>query len=119
MSSKNVVIDLKKLYTEDFSKWAMLNSEILRCRDFEALDIEHILEELSDMGISERNELESRLTVLLAHLLKWQYQYPFLSERRREFKGNSWRSILIEQRNRIKKRFKQSPDLHSKIKEFF
>jgi len=64
------VIDLKKLYTEDFSKWATLNAEILRCRNFAALDIEHILEEFSDIGTSERNELESRLTVLLAHLLK-------------------------------------------------
>ena len=46
---------------------------------------------------SERRELESRLLILLAHLLKWQYQHPLLSERWGEFDGRSWRGTIVEQ----------------------
>ena len=40
---------------------------------------------------------------LLHHLLKWQYQ----SVRR----GRSWRSTIVEQRQRIAKRLRESPSL--------
>lgn len=49
--------------------------------------------------------------ILLAHLLKWQYQYPRLPERWREFKGDSWRATIIEQRDRIARRLQRSPGL--------
>ena len=38
------------------------------------LVLEHIAEEIEDVGKSEQRELETRMAVLLAHLLKWQYQ---------------------------------------------
>jgi hypothetical protein len=107
--------ELSALYEKDFSAWAMRNAELLRRGHFAKLDIEHLLEELSDMGTSQRNELESRLTVLLAHLLKWQYQYRRLSEKWREYDGRSWRYTIIEQRDRIAKRLGQSPGLKSKL----
>ena len=45
-------------------------------------------EELEDMGAAKERELESRLGVLMAHLLKWIFQ----SERR----GNSWIATIKE-----------------------
>ena len=38
------------------------------------LDIPNLIEEIESMGRSEKRELRSRLTVLLMHLLKWDYQ---------------------------------------------
>jgi len=108
---------LSALYEKDFSFWAEKNADLLRRGLFAELDIEHLVQELTDMGISERNELESRLTILLAHLLQWQFQYRHLSARWQEFKGDSWRSTLIEQRNRIAKRLRKSPGLHAKLDE--
>lgn len=108
---------LSSLYENDFSSWAATNADLLRSGRFAELDIEHLLEELADMGVSERNELESRLAILLAHLLKWQFQYRLLSDRWKEFKEDSWRSTLIEQRNRIAKRLRKSPSLTSKLDE--
>jgi hypothetical protein len=67
------------------------------------------------MGKAEINELESRLIILLAHLLKWQFQYQQLSERWQEFKGDSWRTTIIEQRLRLKRRLRKSPGLKSKL----
>ena len=49
-----------------------------------------IVEELSEMGKSQQHELVNRLRVLLAHLLKWQFQYCRLSEQWAEFEGKSW-----------------------------
>lgn len=105
--------DLHALYQKDYAEWARKNAELLRQERFSELDLEHLLEELSDMGRSERNELESRLLILIAHLLKWQFQYRQLSERWREFKGVSWRNTIIEQRKRIHRRLKKSPELKS------
>jgi hypothetical protein len=74
--------DLNALYETDYAAWARKNAELLRNKRFSDLDIDHLLEELSDMGRSEKNELESRLLILIAHLLKYQFQYHQLSERR-------------------------------------
>ena len=109
--------ELIKFYERHYDAWARKQVELLKARRFSDLDIEHLVEELEDMGRSERNELESRLTILLAHLLKWQFQYDQLSERWKEFKGDSWRTTIIEQRDRIAKRLRKSPGLKSILSE--
>ena len=103
------------LYEQDYGAWARRQIELLNEGSFADLDIGHLVEELEDMGRSERNELESRLTILLAHLLKWQFQYAALSERWKDFKGDSWRSTIIEQRDRIAKRLHKSPGLRPEL----
>jgi len=93
--------------------WANRQIDALSAGRFADLDIAHLLEELRDMGRCERNELENRLVILLAHLLKWQFQYGRLAERWKEFKGDSWRSTIVEQRDRIPRRLDKSPGLKS------
>jgi len=44
----------------------------LREGKLEGIDIEHVAEELEGMGKTQQRVLISRLTVLLAHLMKWQ-----------------------------------------------
>jgi hypothetical protein len=102
-----------ELYRRDYAVWAKTQMDLLRARRFSELDIEHLLEELDDMGRSERNELENRLVILLSHLLKWQFQYDRLADRWKEFKGDSWRSTIVEQRDRIARRLEKSPGLKS------
>jgi hypothetical protein len=67
-------------YNKDFYAWLMKNADLLRQHKFNEVDIEHVAEELESMGKSEKRELTSRLTVLLAHLLKWKFQ-PALRSR--------------------------------------
>jgi hypothetical protein len=100
-----------ELYNRDYRAWANRQIDALSAGRFADLDIAHLLEELGDMGRSERNELENRLVVLLAHLLKWQIQYDRLTDRWKEFKGDSWRSTIVEQRDRIVSRLDKSPGL--------
>jgi len=101
--------ELSALYSNDYTAWAHKTAEFLRAGRFADLDIDHLLEELEGMGASERNELENRLRVLLAHLLKWQYQYQQLSDRWQEFDGRSWRNTLKTQRNEILFLFERKP----------
>jgi len=109
--------ELSNLYHTDYSAWAQRNAELLRSGNYDALDTAHLLEELDDMGKSEQRELENRLTILLAHLLKWDYQLPQLTDKWREFDGRSWRSTIIEQRDRIAKRLKKTPGLQAILVE--
>ncbi|MFO1358562.1 DUF29 domain-containing protein [Plasticicumulans sp.] len=90
-------------YDEDVLAWAREQAQLLRSGRYAELDIEHLAGEIEDVGKSEQRELESRMAVLLAHLLKWQYQ----PERR----GNSWRRTIIGQRENIAKRLIRTPSL--------
>ena len=90
-------------YEKDVVAWANEQAALLRAGKFSALDIEHIAEEIEDVGKSERRELASRMAVLLAHLLKWQYQ----SDR----KGASWRATIREQRRALAEHLIETPSL--------
>jgi hypothetical protein len=92
-----------QLYDRDFFEWTQCNAALLRAGQFDQADIQHIAEELEDMGKSERRGLESRLEVLLQHLLKWQIQ----PNRR----GASWRDTIELQRMKIAERLDESPSL--------
>lgn len=95
-------------YEEDFYGWAMQNVQLLKQGNYQEADIEHIIEELEEMGISNENQLINRLAVLISHLLKWQFQ-P-------DFRGRSWEGTIEEQRRKINRLIKKNPSL-SKIPE--
>jgi hypothetical protein len=53
-------------YEADIVAWAEQQADLLRTRNFAALDIEHIADEVADVGKSEGRELARRFVVLLA-----------------------------------------------------
>jgi len=108
---------LSELYHQDYTAWAKHTAELLQAGRFAELDMTHLLEELSDMGKSEQRELESRLRVLLSHLLKWQYQYRQLSERWQEFDGRSWRNTIATQRTEIQIHLRKYPGMKQFLPE--
>lgn len=59
---------------EDFHAWALNAAQRARAGLLTPQELEQVAEELEDMAGSERREIKNRLTVLLGHLLKWQYQ---------------------------------------------
>ncbi|APB33502.1 hypothetical protein GlitD10_1182 [Gloeomargarita lithophora Alchichica-D10] len=61
------------LYEQDIVLWSEDTVAKLKARDFEHLDIEHLIEEVEALGISQKKELISRLIGLLEHLLKRCY----------------------------------------------
>jgi hypothetical protein len=101
--------DQDNLYDTDIIVWAEQQARLLRAGRLSELDVEHIAEEIEDVGKSEQRELASRMALLLAHLLKWKYQ----PQRR----GNSWRRTIREQRNAIARRLRRTPSLKHSLRD--
>ena len=101
----NKVFRLSQLtsYESDFALWCAEQGRLLREGKVDALDRENLAEEIESLGRSERYEIESRLKVLLVHLLKWSFQ----PEKRKM----GWKATIREQRGRIARRIAASPSL--------
>ena len=65
---------LSRLYSEDEIAWLETMADLVRRRQFAQIDHKHLSEYLTDMALREKRELLSRLTVLIAHRLKWKFQ---------------------------------------------
>jgi len=99
----------QELYELDFFEWTVRNGELLRAGRFGEADLEHIAEEIEDMGKSERHELGSRLCVLLSHLLKWKFQPGSRSR--------SWRATIRGQRLGLHRLLREMPSLRRYLRE--
>lgn len=99
------------LYEADYLKWIETTIEKLKNHDYGTVDWTNLIEEIEDMGRSERSSLESNLIILLMHLLKWQYQ-P-------DIRSGSWKGSIVEHRRRILKALKNSPSLKPYLEEIF
>ncbi len=102
-------------YEQDFDAWIQQHINLLKQGKVAEIDVEHLIEELEDMGKSNQRELVNRFIPLIAHLLKWQYQYRQLQDQWVAFTGGSWRGTITEQRTKITKLLKQSPSLKGKL----
>lgn len=96
-----------RTYETDFYRWTQETAEQLRQGRLSEVDLEQVAEELEETGRRERHELRNRLSVLLAHLLKWQYQ----PERR----DRSWTSTIKEQRLIVQEVLEDNPSLRPKL----
>jgi len=105
-------------YDEDFYAWTQSQAAELRragaARNNAPVDWENVAEEIESMGNSQRSEIKSRLTVLLAHLLKWLY-CPELRERCER----GWRRTVREQRRRLDDALSGSPSLRPHAEAVF
>ncbi|MHB8248862.1 MAG: DUF29 domain-containing protein [Acidithiobacillus sp.] len=97
------------LYEQDFLAWIEDQAEALRAKQGGALDWENLLEEVESMGRNERNAMESRLSLLLMHLMKWHWQ-P-------EKRSKSWMQTIREQRKAIRRILRNSPSLRNHVPE--
>jgi len=101
-------INLANLYEQDFQRWLEETSKCLKNHDFEAIDIEHLIEELDDLGNTNKATLESNLAILLAHLLKLRIQFDAPGTMKQ-----SWYNSVDEHRQRVKRQLKKTPSLKS------
>jgi hypothetical protein len=91
------------LYETDFNLWIEQTVNQLKTGNIQGLDLENLIEEIDSMGRNNRREVRSRLIVLMAHLLKWQYQ-----PRKR---SKSWTDTINEQRLQLNLILEDSPSL--------
>jgi hypothetical protein len=92
------------LYDRDYLLWTEDIVSKLRAKDFDQLDLENLIEEIEDLGRSEKKQLKNRLATILEHLLK-----RLCVDMPQEFNG--WERTIREQRRRIKFELEDSPSL--------
>lgn len=109
-------IDTKtqNLYEMDYNLWVLETVKKLQNRDFSTLDLENLIEEVSDLSRREKRKLESLLTRLIEHLLKLGY---WNSEKERNF--GHWQGEIRTFRKQIKRELRDSPSLKSYCQEIF
>ena len=96
-------------YDGDVLLWSQQQARLLREGRFAELDIEHLADEIEDVGKGEKRELASHCAVLMAHLLKWRFQ-PSI-------RTGSWRSTIRVQRDRIALAIKGTPSLKTVMRD--
>jgi hypothetical protein len=96
-------------YEKDFYGWAVATAQLIRDRKMSEVDFDNIIEELEALGRSEKHQLINRLSLVISHLLKWQFQ-P-------NMRGHSWIYTIREQRLQVKLNLEDSPSLKSRLDE--
>jgi hypothetical protein len=93
-------------YDSDFYAWTQAQATALRDKDWAALDVGNIAEEIDSLGRSDRRAITHQLERLLTHLLKWAYQ-----PQQRPRYGRSWSRSLHRARTAIGDLIEESPSL--------
>ena len=90
-------------YDTDLVAWANHTAHLLREQRWGEVDWEHLIEEVEDLGKSERSAIGSQMERVMLHLLKWEYQ----SQRR----SDSWLDSINDGRSQIRRKVEDSPSL--------
>jgi hypothetical protein len=100
---------INNLYEIDFYAWTQEQAKLLRDHKWHELDLPNLIEEIESLGKQQRQELRNRLSVLIGHLLKWEYQ-P-------QKRSRSWLSTIRVQRREIQQLLQENPSLKSYLQE--
>jgi hypothetical protein len=100
---------IPSLYDTDFYAWTVEQATLLGHRQWDKLDLSNLIEEIESLGRQQRQELRSCLSVLLGHLLKWQYQ----PQRR----SRSWLATIRIQRRDALRLLQENPSLKPALDE--
>jgi hypothetical protein len=106
MLQTSIPTTTENLYDRDFQLWLAETAAKLRSGDFEHLDVVYLVEEIEALGKRDQRELQSRLIVLLAHLLKRCY-----IDSPDDFRG--WEVTIREQRDELELLLADSPSLRN------
>jgi uncharacterized protein YPO0396 len=90
-------------YDTDFYAWAAQQAAALRAKDWAALDLEHLAEEVEDLRKTERRGVQSQLRLIFSHLLKWRHQPAKRTE--------SWRTTIANGRVLVQEALEDLPSL--------
>jgi Domain of unknown function DUF29 len=97
------------LYDADFYAWTQQQAEALRThfKGDNRLDVEHLAEEVEDLGKSDLQAVESYIQQIITHLLKLDYSGFELPRRH-------WRSEIVAFRTSVRR--KLSPSIERKVR---
>ncbi|CCH99421.1 conserved hypothetical protein [Microcystis aeruginosa PCC 9717] len=102
--------DLKQLYEIDDSQWLGETVSLLRNHQFSQLDLEHLIEELEDLGKEKKNAVASLLEQVIRHLLLLQYW-----TKEAEYNTIHWQEEIYNFRTQLGR--KMTANLHNYLEE--
>ena len=105
-------MNIKELHEADFNLWVEEMKIKIRNRDIETMDWDNLLDEIDDIGKSEKRSLDSYLQRLIEHILKLKY---WDEERERCQKG--WTREVVNFRIRINRILRKNPSLKNYLTE--
>ena len=94
------------LYQQDLYAWSKAQVDLLRAGRFAELDLEHMIEEIEDVGGALRRSVRNRIRSIIEHLLKLEHS-PAKEPRA------GWRATVRGQR--VKLRDALTPLLHREV----
>jgi hypothetical protein len=97
------------LYATDFYAWCLTTAQLVRTGQWEEIDPEALVEELEGLARTDKRKLESRLEVLVMHLLKWKYQPQG------HLDSHSWYDTILDQRNQLARLLRDNPSLRRQV----
>jgi len=92
--------DLAQLYETDPTLWLEKTIECLKSDRLDQLDIEHLIEELKDLGKRDKNKAASLLEQIIRHLLLLQYWSA-----ERENNASHWEAEIDGFRTQLRRHF--------------
>lgn len=104
------------LYEQDLYAWTQEQAARLREGAWNELDLVHLIEEVEDVGHSQRDALASHLVILLTHLLKMTLATRACTHDLARA-GRGWRATIKTQRLQIAKRLRRNPSLRPLLPE--
>jgi len=97
-------------FDEDYLLWAKAQAAAIRARDWDAVDLERVAEEIESLGGSERREMENRLIRLIEHRLKLDHGLNREPQRQ-------WSLSVRTQQRGLTRLFRKMPSLRSELEE--
>lgn len=97
------------LYETDFYAWTQEQVALLHNQQWDQIDLPNLIEEIDSLGKQQRQELRNRLSILIGHLLKWEYQ-P-------QGRSRSWLATLRIQRLDTTELLEDNPSLKPYFEE--
>ncbi|MFM7908647.1 MAG: DUF29 domain-containing protein [Microcystis sp.] len=93
-----VIPDLKTLYEIDDSLWLEETIELLKAKNFEALDLDNLIEELEDLGNEKKFRVASLLEQIIRHCLLLQFW-----TRERDYNQDHWELEIVNFQIQLKR----------------
>ena len=81
-------------YEQDLYAWSQAQADLLRAGRFAELDLEHVIEEIEDLGGALKRSARNRIRTIVEHLLKLEHS-PAKEPRA------GWRATIRTQRVRL------------------
>jgi hypothetical protein len=94
---------LMSLYDTDIVEWVEQQVKLIKCKQYDRVDWDNIIEEIEDLSKRERDKFLSAIRLIIHHLLKWEYQL--------EKRSQSWLITIRQERNNIRFYLEETPSL--------